>query len=100
MQRAKFGALLVTTPDRTKTLLISSPQFVVPRVQFHRLEIIARGRQITVNVNGEIVTNSDPPDYAEGRIALRVFAPAGSGAGGAVVFKKIEIRELSPNVRQ
>jgi hypothetical protein len=96
-QGANFGALLLTTPDSKKTLKLFNPQAGAPVATFHQLEIVARGNQFTVKVNGKIVTDykADPAAYTKGRIALRVFSPKGSG-DGVVVFKKIEIKELPP----
>jgi serine/threonine protein kinase len=59
--------------------------------QWFTLEVIARGKQLTVKINGETTTHLSDEKYSKGCIALQVW-----GQETIVHFRKVEIKELSP----
>src|SRR5262249_25292364 len=92
LQPYNTGALLVTRENEQKPDARFNPQFGATMSMFHPLEIIARGNRIIIKIDGKIVTDYTDGRawYKKGRIALQVSSP------GVVAFKKIEIKEFSP----
>jgi serine/threonine protein kinase len=90
----KTGSLYVaerTGVQRGKAIDVSS----VRPDEWCTLEVIAQGRRLVIKVNGQTTTDFEDARqaFSSGHIALQSL-----GAGGAVEFRKIEIKPLDPAV--
>jgi hypothetical protein len=57
-------------------------------------EITARGTHLTVVLNGVKTVDADDPRFAQGRIGLQYALGANNAPGGAIKWRKVQVREL------
>jgi len=61
--------------------------------KWNKFEIYAQGSQLTVRLNGTVTVNIQNKLYASGPFSLQ-FGNRGKAPGGAIKFRKVEIRSL------
>lgn len=62
--------------------------------KWNTMEITARGTQLTVTLNGVVTARGEDSKHARGPFALQFGAGPEGAAGGAVKWRKVEIRTL------
>ncbi|MEP6790827.1 MAG: DUF1080 domain-containing protein, partial [Ramlibacter sp.] len=62
--------------------------------KWNTYEITAKGNQLTVVLNGVQTVNVQDGKFSEGPFALQYFPGANNIPGGAIKFRKVQIREL------
>lgn len=88
---AKTGSLFaITGGPRSGSAVVSIPDSPVPAGQWFTLEIIARGTQIAIKVDGVVTAAYSDAGFKSGHISLQQH-----DANTVVEFRKIEIKELS-----
>jgi len=63
--------------------------------EWFTLEVIARGRQIIIKINGQETANVEDDVFERGHIALQVFSDPVTGSETQVEFRRIEIKRLT-----
>ena len=62
--------------------------------KWNTYEITARGSQLTVVLNGQQTANVSDSKHAQGPFALQFGNGAKDAPGGAIKFRKVEIKPL------
>ncbi len=87
----KTGSLAAQVPGR-RVALVRRDDPAAPADQWFTLEIIARGKRVTIKVNGRLTANvvEQNHDPVPGHIALT------QNMASTIEFRKVEIKELEP----